>query len=259
MKIKNTNNTIFIWSPMTSHVGTIKATMGMVNSFKRLPNFNNQIYLLNVLGEFNFIKNNKNFKILNIFNKINLPKTGILSKILIHFFTFLSFPILFYLVKRYKPKIIFTCLVGYLPCLLKFFFKDLKIINSIQGLPKLNYWRKFIWNNTYKKSDYLISMTNLTKNYLIQNLNINENKIIKIDNPVISKKIKLLSYEKIDEEDSHIFEKKVFCTIGRLTRQKNYLELIKAFEIYSKKKSQQFKFNYFRRRRRGKNVEEIFV
>jgi len=235
MKIKSTNNTIFIWSPMTSHVGTIMATMGMVNSFKRLPNFNNQIYLLNVLGEFNFIKNNKHFKILNIFNKINLPKTGILSKILIYFFTFLSFPILFYLVKRHKPKIIFTCLVGYLPCLLKFFFKDLKIINSIQGLPKLNYLRKFIWNFTYKKSDYLISMTNLTKNYLIQNLNINENKIIKIDNPVISKKIKLLSYEKIDEEDSHIFEKKVFCTIGRLTRQKNYLELIKAFEIYSKK------------------------
>ena len=89
--------------------------------------------------------------------------------------------------------------------------------------------------NTYKKSDCLISMTNRTRDYLIKSLNLNENKITKIDNPIISRKIKILSTEKVDDRDLFIFEKKVFCSIGRLTRQKNYLELIKGFANFSKK------------------------
>ena len=80
-------------------------------------------------------------------------------------------------------------------------------------------------------------MTNITRNFLIRNLDLNENKVVKIDNPIISKKMRILSFEKIDKEDLFIFEKKVFCSIGRLTRQKNYLELIKAFENFSKKNS----------------------
>ena len=235
MKIKNTNNNIFIWSPMTSHVGTIMATMGMARSLKDISKVNNKIFLINVFGEFNFLKDNKDFNLLNIFSKFNFPKTGIISKISIYLFTILAFPCLFYFVIKYKPKIIFTCLVGYLPCLLKFFFKDLKIINSIQGYPKFNYLRKFLWRITYKKSDCLISMTNKTRDYLINSLDLNDNQVIKIDNPIISRKIKILSNEKVDNQDLYIFEKKVFCSIGRLTRQKNYLELIKGFTNFSKK------------------------
>ncbi len=234
MKIKNsTNNNIFIWSPMTSHVGTIKAAEGMVNSIRKY-NSNEKIFLLNVFGEFNFLKGKEGFNLLNIFNKFKFYKTGIISRFLIYFFTILSIPHLIYFVYKYKPKIIFTCLVGYIPCLLKVLFKNLKVINSIQGYPKINFFRKILWNFTYKKSDCLITMTNITKNYLMKNFKLNENKIIKIDNPIISRKIKTLSLENIDTQDQKIFEKKVFCSIGRLTRQKNYFELIKGFEIFSK-------------------------
>ena len=236
MKIKNANNDIFIWSPMTSHVGTIMATLGMIKSLNRFSNLNNKIYLLNVLGEFNNFDTTKDYYLINIFKKLKLPKTGIISKIAIYFFTLLTFPILLYLVKKYKPKVIIT--YGWLPpCLLKIFFKNLRIVNSIQGFPKLNNLRKFLWNRTYKKSDCLVTMTNITRNFLIRNLDLNENKVVKIDNPIISKKMRILSFEKIDKEDLFIFEKKVFCSIGRLTRQKNYLELIKAFENFSKKNS----------------------
>ena len=75
---------------------------------------------------------------------------------------------------------------------IKIFFKNLKVINSIQGYPKLTILGKF-YGNTYKKSDCLISMTNRTRDYLIKSLNLNENKITKIDNPIISRKIKILS------------------------------------------------------------------
>ena len=94
--------------------------------------------------------------------------------------------------------------------------------------------------------------------YLIKSLDLNDNQIIKIDNPIISRKIKILSNEKVDNQDLYIFEKKVFCSIGRLTRQKNYLELIKGFTNFSKKKWRRFKFNYFRWRRRWTKIKKIY-
>ncbi len=240
-KNTNNNNNVFVWSPMLSHVGTINATIGMANSIKKYNSgLNYKIFLLNVFGEFNFLHKNENFRVLNIFSMFKFPKTGFISKFAIYLFTVISFPYLIYLVKKHKPKIIITCLVGYLPCFLKIFFKDIKVINSIQGLPKLNYLRKILWKITYKNSDCLICMTDSTKSFLIKSLNLNEKKVIKINNPIISREIKLLSTQDVDDEDVFIFKKKVFCSIGRLTRQKNYIELIKTFENFNKKNFQKY-------------------
>ena len=69
MNTKNTNNNIFVWSPMLSHVGTINATIGMANSIKKYNSgLSYKIFLLNVFGEFNFLHKNENFRILNIFS-----------------------------------------------------------------------------------------------------------------------------------------------------------------------------------------------
>ena len=48
-------------------------------------------------------------------------------------------------VLKYKPDIIITGLVAFTPCILKFLFKDFTVINSIEGYPKFNLIRKFIW------------------------------------------------------------------------------------------------------------------
>ena len=66
-------------------------------------------------------------------------------------------------------------------------------------------------------------MTNKTKDLIIDKLDYNTSKISTVYNPIITKKIKLLSYEKINEFDEAIFKKKVIISVGRLTRQKNYL------------------------------------
>ena len=136
-----------------------------------------------------------------------------------------SFPYLIYCVSKYKPKILITGLVGFLPCLLKYFFPKLIIVNSIQGLPKFNYLRKIIWKFFYKKSDYLITMTNKTKKIIMDDIGISNNKIFKIENPILNKEIRLKSVEKIHQKDQIIFEKEVFCSIGRLTYQKNYITM----------------------------------
>ena len=78
-------------------------------------------------------------------------------------------------------------------------------------------------------------MSSLTKEMLIKNFDFQKEKITKIDNPIISKKIITYSKDEIENEDQLIFKKDVFCSIGRLTRQKNFIELIKGFNMFLKK------------------------
>jgi glycosyltransferase involved in cell wall biosynthesis len=129
--------------------------------------------------------------------------------------------------------------MGYLALLLKLvFFNKIFIINSIQGYPKLNFLRKFLWKFFYNKSNLIITMTNKTKEELVKKINIEDSKIIKIDNPILSRSIKIISNENFDDFEKIIFTKKVFCSVGRLTKQKNYLELLvglkKYFDDYDK-------------------------
>ena len=232
--MSRTNNKslkIFLWSPMLSDVGTNGAMIGMAQSLKNYSNA--KIYLINVLGEFTKYKSEK-FYFLD-FLKINnmIPKTGKISKYLILFFSLLSIPFLIRQVLKHKPDIIITGLVGFIPCMLNFFFKDLIVINSIQGYPKFNFIRKFIWKMFYKKSDYLITMTKQTKKDLENIVGIDSQKIFTIENPILHKKIKIMSLEAIDNEDKYIFNKKVFCAIGRLTHQKNFIQLLSCLKRYS--------------------------
>ncbi len=209
---------------MLSNVGTNTAMYGVANSIKRYSNA--EVYYLDILGEFSKYNNQKPFylKFLSI-NKL-IPTTGKISKILIFFFSILSIPFLIKQIYSKKPNIIISGLVGFIPCIMKFLYPRLIIINSIQGYPKFNVYRKLIWRIFYKKSDYLITMTNKTKEMIQQNISIPKNKIFVIENPVISSDIKKMSKEKIDPSEKFLFKKDVFCAIGRLTHQKNFVELI---------------------------------
>lgn len=237
---KNNNNSLkfFLWSPMLSNVGTNGAMIGIAKSLKKYSDA--EIYLINILGEFTQYKK-ENFFIID-FLKINdlIPKTGKISKYLILIFSILSIPFLIRQVLKYKPDIIITGLVGFIPCILKFLFKDLIVINSIQGYPKFNFIRKFIWKMFYKKSDYLITMTKQTKKDLEEIVGIDPKKIFTIENPILNRNIKMMSLETIDNEDKFIFNKKVFCAIGRLTHQKNFMQLLKLVKKYSDQTNEDF-------------------
>jgi hypothetical protein len=74
-------------------------------------------------------------------------------------------------------------------------------------------------------------MTNITKSSLCADFQLDKSKVTKIDNPIISSDIKLMANEKIDNEDLEIFKKKVFCSIGRLTRQKIILNYLKGLNF----------------------------
>ena len=225
--------TIFFWSPMLSHVGTISAVYSMAKSLKDYGDF--QIYLINIFGEFQNFNDNE-IKKINIFGDLNsLPKTGIASKISIYIFTILAIPLLIFWIIKKRPFLIISNLVGYIPNLLSFFFQ-FKVINSIQGYPRFNFIRSFVWKIFYRRSYHLITMTNLTKSLIEKKFNINKSRITTMENPIISKKIRSLSNQEIDDKEKFIFTNDVYCSIGRLTRQKNFIELLEGFHKFNKDK-----------------------
>lgn len=239
MNKQKNEKSFFLWSPMLSNVGTINAIIGIAKSLSKYSG--SKVYVLDILGEFKNFRDLSNIIFLPFINISNIfPRTGKLSKFLIIFFSILAIPFLIRKLIIYKPKYIVTGLVGFIPILLKFFFKDLVIINSIQGYPKFNIFRQLIWKFFYQKSDCLLTMTNKTKQMIENQINIDKKRIFVIENPVITGNIKSLALEKIESNEQFIFKKKVYCAVGRLTFQKNFFELLEGFKRYSEEVENDF-------------------
>lgn len=261
----NLNKKIFFWSPILSHVGTIKAVEKSAEALKKYSNLD--IYLINVFGEFDYLQNNKNYKTLNIFKFRNWPQTGLISKIIIYLFTIISLYKLILFYKKYNPEILYCNLVGYLPNILKIIYPRVKIINSIQGLPKFNFLRRILWKIFYNKADYIFTMTELTKKKILENLNF-KGHIFKVENPIINRNIRILSNKMIDENDKKYFNKITFIAVGRLTKQKNFINIINAVNLIPRNLHSKFniliigsgeEYNFLKNEIKKYNIENIFL
>ena len=223
----------FYWSPFLTPIATPRA---VINSAHSLQKFSKKNYcsIINFFGEFNIYQKEleqNQIKTINFFGKylINLfPKYGKFKSRLSFILIFiLSFIPLKNLIKREKPDFLIVQLITSLPMILLIFFKfKTKFILRISGLPKLNFFRKILWKITLKKFYLVTCPTESTYNY-VKSLNIVETKKIKIlYDPVIEVlKIK----KKINEKNDFKF-KNYFLAAGRLTKQKNFIFLCKAFK-----------------------------
>ena len=103
----------------------------------------------------------------------------------------------------------------------------MSIILRISGLPKLNLIRMAIWKLTLKKVFCITSPTEATLNF-IKNLKLNK-KTFLLRDPIISvNEISKKTQETKNNKDINI--KKNYVSIGRLTKQKNFIFLIKCFK-----------------------------
>lgn len=139
------------------------------------------------------------------------------------------------ILKNYNSKdnYLIIHLISLLPLVLSFFFKfDLKFILRISGYPKLNFFRSLSWKLLLKKFYLITCPTKKTHELLISKNIINNNKIITLNDPVIC-------LEEIGLRNNAFVRKKDFIlSIGRLTKQKNFIFLIRAFKnnIFFQKK-----------------------
>ena len=223
----------FYWSPFLTPIATPRA---VINSAHSLQKFSKKNYcsIINFFGEFNVYKKeleNNQIQTVNLFGNFiinNLPKYGkIKSRFSFILIFILSFFPLKNLIKKEEPDFLIVQLITSLPMILLLFFKfRTKFILRISGLPKLNIFRKTLWKIALKNFHLVTCPTESTYNY-IKSLNIIEPEKVKLlYDPVIEvSKIK----KKIKEKNNFEF-KNYFLAAGRLTKQKNFIFLCKAFQ-----------------------------
>jgi len=232
---------ISYWAPYFDKIATVKSVKNSIKSLILYYKKPKNIDLVNFFGEWsnNKIKNIEqkdlnyikfyNHKILNY-----LPKNSFLKSRISYLIIFLLgiYPLIKYL-KLNKPDYLLIHLISSLPLTILIFFNfRTKFILRVSGLPKLNLIRKFIWKLSNKKIHKVFVPTQATLNTLKKNKIFDEKKLNLIRDPVISIKTvrKNLNKNTIDFDN-------YFLSIGRLTRQKNHILLLKAFKhIYDQNK-----------------------
>ena len=157
---------IYYWSPFTSHVATIKAVINSAYGLKKL--FLYDTYIINSFGEWNNYKKEIKSKKINIINnnkKGNIKNVQgfFLSRIeFIKIFIYSFFFLKNILIKN-KPKYLVIHLITSLPLVLFLFFNfNTKIILRISGLPKLNFFRKFLWKISKNNIEFITVPTRET-------------------------------------------------------------------------------------------------
>ena len=221
---------IYYWSPFLSPIATCKAVLNSAESLMKYSS-NYQSFILNFFGEFDkFIidKEKKKLRFIDHYPSLVsfLPYRGKLKSRLSFMLIFiLGFFPLKKILKENKPDFLIIHLITSLPLVLLLFFKfETKFILRISGHPKMNFLRKFLWKLTLKKIYLITCPTENTFKY-IKSLNlVDASKIKLLYDPIINvKEINKKKNEKIDYNNFYL-------AAGRLTKQKNFMFLCKAFK-----------------------------
>ena len=140
-------------------------------------------------------------------------------------FFILGFFPLIKILKKYKPEFLVIHLITSLPLTLLLIFKfKTKFILRISGKPQMNFIRKKFWELALKKVHFVTCPTNNTLKYLKKLNIIDEKKLKLLHDPVIEiKEIQIKKKENVNFEN-------YFFSVGRLSIQKNFMFLCKAFK-----------------------------
>ncbi len=227
---------ILYWSPHLTNIGTINSVVNSVKSLEKFSPNKFKINILNLFGEWSVneeFKKNYDSYLTNIFNPNIfrfIPKNSFLkSRFSYTIFFILSFFKLKNILKDNEGAILIIHLLTSLPLIVVTVFNiDIDIILRISGRVKYNSFRKFIWKKCKHKIKFVTCPSNATKAEIIKLNLFKKDIIVTLYDPIIeTKKILELKREKIKEKK--ILNKKYFLGIGRLTRQKNFIQLIKGF------------------------------
>ncbi len=226
---------IFFWSPHISNVATIKNVINSAMSLKKYNKKSLNVSIIDVVGE--WIKYKKQIEMSKI-NLIELPGLKLkklfpvegffksrITYFLIFFFKYHS---LKKIIQKEKPDHFIIHLISFLPLSLLIFSKfETKFILRISGLPRFTIARKMLWKLISKKIHMITCPSEKTRDNLIEKKIFPEEKIKILYDPIIEVN-KVNKYLK-DKNLEDFRDKKYFLNIGRLTKQKNQILLLKAF------------------------------
>ena len=229
-------NKIFYWSPFTtSKIATVKAVINSAGSINKFFNKNQfRISIIDAVNEWKDFEDEIKEKkieliVLNNDSYFNsFKKDGFVRSRFAYLYVFFkSFFPLIRVLKEKKPDYFIIHLITSLPLFL-FSFKNFqsKLILRISGLPKMTFFRKLLWKlavkNIYKITcPTLATYKNLSKfEFLKEKLCVLSDPILNIDEIQKIKNKKVIINEDIKQIISN---KKYLLSVGRFTKQKNYL------------------------------------
>ncbi len=228
-------NKVFYWSPFTTKVATVKSVLNSADSINRF--FNRKYFQVSIIDAVHewkdFEEEIKEKKIELIYlNKTSIfnsfQKDGFLKSRLAYWYIFFkSFFPLIKILQEKKPDYFVIHLITSLPLIL-FTLKKFKpkLILRISGLPKMTLLRKFLWKLASKNIYKITCPTTDTFNKLSR-YEFLKKKLHVLNDPIINvNQIQKLRKKdvKINDNLNHIISnKKFFLSIGRFTKQKNFL------------------------------------
>ncbi len=232
----NKKKIVCYWSPFISSVATVKAVLNSAMSVKFYSSNKYDSLILDVFGEWDANRNEKNYnlkfyKLNNIKKLFNFSSEGFLNSRIKYFMIFiLSFNSLKKFILNKKPEFLIVQLVTSLPLFLNLIYNfDTKIILRISGKPQMNVIRYLFWKIALKKIFKVTFPTLESLEYFKSLKIVDNNKLFLLYDPVLT--IKDLIQKKNEPIDDELNLKKndYFLSIGRLTKQKNFIFLIKSF------------------------------
>jgi glycosyltransferase involved in cell wall biosynthesis len=145
-----------------------------------------------------------------------------------------SFYPLLSLLKKNKPDYLIIHLITSLPLILLFFFNfNTKFILRISGFPKLNFLRMMLWRSLSNKIYLATCPTIATLQYLESKNIFAKEKMIYLPDPIIDVKEYIKKIKERNLLEKNFNKNKSLLAIGRLTKQKNFIFLVKCFKKIS--------------------------
>ena len=228
-------NKVFYWSPFNSKVATVKSVINSAESLNRFfENKKFKTYILDAVNEWvDFEEEIKKKKIeiihLNkktIFN--SFKKDGFIRSRLAYWYIFLkSFFPLIKILNQKKPDYLIIHLITSLPLTL-FILKSFKtkLILRVSGFPKMTFLRKTLWMLA-SKNIYKVTCPTIDTYNDLSKFNFLKNKLHILSDPILNiKEIQRTRNQKIDINEKLDFivnKKKFLLSIGRFTKQKNFI------------------------------------
>ena len=231
---------VLYWAPCLHKVGTYYSTINSAISVQKYSKNNLKPIIINACGEWNdteeLLRKN-NIEVIK-FYKTNyfkyLPKNGFLASRFSYLIIIILsiFPLIKFLNKN-KNEILIIHLITILPLFLKLFFNfKIKTILRISGYPKLNLFRKKIWEFSNSNLEFITCPTIDLSNQIKKIKIFDEKKIVFLPDAVLN--IKNI-YKDLKDENERNDIKKILA-VGRLTKQKNFIYLLQEFEKFLKVK-----------------------
>ena len=231
---------VLYWAPCLHKVGTYYSTINSAISVQKYSKNNLKPIIINACGEWNdteeLLRKN-NIEVIK-FYKTNyfkyLPKNGFLASRFSYLIIIILsiFPLIKFLNKN-KNEILIIHLITILPLFLKLFFNfKIKTILRISGYPKLNLFRKKIWEFSNSNLEFITCPTIDLSNQIKKIKIFDEKKIVFLPDAVLNIKNIYKDLKDVNERN----DIKKILAVGRLTKQKNFIYLLQEFEKFLKVK-----------------------